>query len=206
MHVPIAARRRRRRILGGRIESMFDSLPSAVPHLRAGTVRGIAVSGAERSPAFPTFRPWPSRDFRRPPAPTGSASPVRRAGGIQRAAACRDRPRAGDAGGARPVHRHERRARRRRRPDQQTQAFVLGEIERWARVIKKPARPRTKRNEEGKPFDQGRERPARGRLPRPRVAAGGAVLHHPPRASDDGNRAALHIVERLRARRAGHRA
>src|SRR5216683_1243211 len=54
VHVPYrGAQAATQDLLGGRIESMFDSLPSAVPHLRAGTVRGIAVSGAERSPAFP---------------------------------------------------------------------------------------------------------------------------------------------------------
>ena len=40
-------------LLGGRIESMFDSLPSAAPHIRSGVVRAIAVSGPERSPTFP---------------------------------------------------------------------------------------------------------------------------------------------------------
>jgi tripartite-type tricarboxylate transporter receptor subunit TctC len=32
---------------------MFDSLPSAAPHIRSGTVRALAVSIAQRSPSFP---------------------------------------------------------------------------------------------------------------------------------------------------------
>jgi tripartite-type tricarboxylate transporter receptor subunit TctC len=40
-------------VLGGRIEGMWDSLPSAAPHIRAGTVRALALSSAARSPAFP---------------------------------------------------------------------------------------------------------------------------------------------------------
>ena len=40
-------------VIGGRIESMWDSLPSAAPHLRNGTVRALAVSTQTRSPAFP---------------------------------------------------------------------------------------------------------------------------------------------------------
>ena len=32
---------------------MFDSLPSAAPHIRSGIMRAIAVSGPQRSPTFP---------------------------------------------------------------------------------------------------------------------------------------------------------
>ena len=32
---------------------MFDSLPSAAPHIRGGKVHAVAVSGDERSAAFP---------------------------------------------------------------------------------------------------------------------------------------------------------
>src|SRR6185295_1549650 len=40
-------------LMGGRLEAMFDSLPSAAPHIRSGTVRALAVSTAERSPSIP---------------------------------------------------------------------------------------------------------------------------------------------------------
>jgi tripartite-type tricarboxylate transporter receptor subunit TctC len=40
-------------VLGGRIEGMWDSLPSAAPHIRSGNVRALALSSAARSPAFP---------------------------------------------------------------------------------------------------------------------------------------------------------
>jgi tripartite-type tricarboxylate transporter receptor subunit TctC len=54
VHVPYrGAQASTQDLLGGRIESMFDSLPSAAPHMRAGTLRAIAVSGPERSPTFP---------------------------------------------------------------------------------------------------------------------------------------------------------
>lgn len=46
-------------VIAGVVGVMFDSLPSAAAHIRAGSVRALAVSGAERSPAFPdvpTFR------------------------------------------------------------------------------------------------------------------------------------------------------
>lgn len=46
-------------VIAGVVGIMFDSLPSASAHIRAGSVRTLAVSGAERSPAFPdvpTFR------------------------------------------------------------------------------------------------------------------------------------------------------
>jgi tripartite-type tricarboxylate transporter receptor subunit TctC len=40
-------------LLAGRIQLMFDNLPSAVPHVRAGRLRALAVTGAERSAALP---------------------------------------------------------------------------------------------------------------------------------------------------------
>jgi hypothetical protein len=40
-------------LMGGRLEAMFDSLPSAAPHIRSGTVRALAVSTPQRSPSFP---------------------------------------------------------------------------------------------------------------------------------------------------------
>ncbi len=39
--------------IAGNVPSMFDSLPSAAPHIKAGKVRALAVSSEERSPAFP---------------------------------------------------------------------------------------------------------------------------------------------------------
>src|SRR5262249_10529982 len=39
--------------IAGVVPSMLDSLPSAAPHIKAGKVRALAVSGETRSPAFP---------------------------------------------------------------------------------------------------------------------------------------------------------
>ncbi|WP_426956099.1 Bug family tripartite tricarboxylate transporter substrate binding protein [Muricoccus radiodurans] len=39
--------------IAGVVPSMFDSLPSAAPHILAGSVRALAVSSAERSRRFP---------------------------------------------------------------------------------------------------------------------------------------------------------
>jgi tripartite-type tricarboxylate transporter receptor subunit TctC len=39
--------------IAGNVPSMFDSLPSAASHIKAGKVRALAVSGEERNPAFP---------------------------------------------------------------------------------------------------------------------------------------------------------
>jgi tripartite-type tricarboxylate transporter receptor subunit TctC len=44
-------------LLGGRIALMFDNLPSALPHVEAGKVRALAVTGSRRSivaPQYPT--------------------------------------------------------------------------------------------------------------------------------------------------------
>jgi len=39
--------------IAGIVPSMFDSLPSSAPHIKAGKVRALAVSGEQRSPTFP---------------------------------------------------------------------------------------------------------------------------------------------------------
>jgi tripartite-type tricarboxylate transporter receptor subunit TctC len=40
-------------LLGGQIHMMFDSFPSAIPHVRSGRLRAIAVTSAKRAPALP---------------------------------------------------------------------------------------------------------------------------------------------------------
>lgn len=40
-------------LLAGQVQSMFDNLPSSLPHIRAGTLRALAVTSAQRSPVLP---------------------------------------------------------------------------------------------------------------------------------------------------------
>lgn len=40
-------------LLSGTVQLMFDNLPSALPHVREGRLRALAVTGATRSPAMP---------------------------------------------------------------------------------------------------------------------------------------------------------
>ncbi|MGJ7546758.1 Bug family tripartite tricarboxylate transporter substrate binding protein [Variovorax sp. LT1R16] len=40
-------------LLGGQISVMFDNMPSAIPHVRGGKLRALAVTTAKRSPALP---------------------------------------------------------------------------------------------------------------------------------------------------------
>lgn len=40
-------------LIGGQVQLMFDSLPSAMPHLKAGTLRPLAVTTPKRSAALP---------------------------------------------------------------------------------------------------------------------------------------------------------
>jgi tripartite-type tricarboxylate transporter receptor subunit TctC len=39
--------------IAGVVPSMLDSLPSSAPHIKAGKVRALAVSGEQRNPSFP---------------------------------------------------------------------------------------------------------------------------------------------------------
>ena len=40
-------------LLGGQVQIMFDNLPSALPHIKAGKLRAIAVTSTKRAPALP---------------------------------------------------------------------------------------------------------------------------------------------------------
>jgi len=40
-------------LLGGRVQIMFDNLPSALPQIKSGNLRALAVTTAERSPLLP---------------------------------------------------------------------------------------------------------------------------------------------------------
>jgi len=40
-------------LIGGQVQVMFDNLPSSIQHVRAGTLRALAVSSANRAPALP---------------------------------------------------------------------------------------------------------------------------------------------------------
>jgi tripartite-type tricarboxylate transporter receptor subunit TctC len=40
-------------LIGGQLDLIFDNQTSIAPHVRSGKVRGIAVTGARRSPVFP---------------------------------------------------------------------------------------------------------------------------------------------------------
>lgn len=40
-------------ILGGEVEAMFDGMPSPLPHIRAGKLKALAVTGPKRLPTLP---------------------------------------------------------------------------------------------------------------------------------------------------------
>ena len=40
-------------LLGGNVDLMFDNVPSAIPHIRSGALKALAVTTAERSAALP---------------------------------------------------------------------------------------------------------------------------------------------------------
>jgi tripartite-type tricarboxylate transporter receptor subunit TctC len=40
-------------LLGGQVMMMFDNIPSALPHIKAGKLKALATTGAKRDPALP---------------------------------------------------------------------------------------------------------------------------------------------------------
>ena len=88
-HVPYrGAQAATQDLMGGRLEAMFDSLPSAAPHIRSGTVRALAVSTAARSPTFPEIPTIAEQGY-----PAGRHHQLVRLRGTGRRARRRDRTR-----------------------------------------------------------------------------------------------------------------
>jgi tripartite-type tricarboxylate transporter receptor subunit TctC len=44
-------------LIGGRIDLIFDNITQALPHVRAGSIKGLAITTAARSAAAPEFAP-----------------------------------------------------------------------------------------------------------------------------------------------------
>lgn len=44
-------------LIGGRIDLIFDNITQALPHVRAGSIRGFGITTAKRSPTAPDFAP-----------------------------------------------------------------------------------------------------------------------------------------------------
>jgi len=63
--------------ISGTLPAIMESLPIALPHLRAGRLRPLATSEAERSPALPDVPTFAEAGFPPPPPPIGSASRCR---------------------------------------------------------------------------------------------------------------------------------
>jgi tripartite-type tricarboxylate transporter receptor subunit TctC len=40
-------------LIAGQVHVLFDNLPSSVGHIKAGTIRALAVTSAEHEPSFP---------------------------------------------------------------------------------------------------------------------------------------------------------
>lgn len=40
-------------LIGGQVQSMFDNAPSALPHIKSGRLRAVAITSARRSPLLP---------------------------------------------------------------------------------------------------------------------------------------------------------
>ena len=77
-------------LLGSQIASCISPIGSFVPHVRAGTLRALATTGAQRSPLLPDVPTVAEADTRRSNLPNGSAFLFRRglpAGPSRRSAA-----------------------------------------------------------------------------------------------------------------------
>ena len=70
-------------LIGGQIQSTFDNLPSALPHIKGGALRALGVSTTERSPALPdvptvdeTVKGYEASSWFVVAAPAGTPKPI----------------------------------------------------------------------------------------------------------------------------------
>lgn len=123
-------------LLGGQVQSMFDNTPSAMPHVKAGRLRAIAVTSAQRLPLLPDVPTvaesgYPGFDVQSwfaIAAPTGTPRPVvdRLNAALNKALAAPDvRQRMQDlAANPQPG------------TPEQMRTFMMAEIKRWHDVVK----------------------------------------------------------------------
>ena len=79
LHVPFQGTARSiQSLLGSQIASCISPIGPFVPHIRAGTLRALATTGAQRSPLLPDVPTVAERDTRRSSSPNGSAFLFRR--------------------------------------------------------------------------------------------------------------------------------
>ncbi|USE77863.1 tripartite tricarboxylate transporter substrate binding protein [Cupriavidus gilardii] len=123
-------------LLGGQVQSMFDNTPSAMPHVKAGRLRAIAVTSPQRLPLLPDVPTvaesgYPGFDVQSwfaIAAPAGTPKPVvdRLNAALNKALAAPDvRQRMQDlAANPQPG------------TPEQMRIFMLSEIKRWHDVVK----------------------------------------------------------------------
>ena len=123
-------------LMGGQLDVMFDNLPTSLPHVRAGKLRGLAVTSASRSSAAPEL-PTVSESGLRGydvtgwvgvfvPAQTPTEIVSRLHADIVKVLATPDAKERFLSQGAEAATT----------TPQQFAAFVRSEIERWAKVVK----------------------------------------------------------------------
>ena len=123
-------------LLGGQVQSMFDNMPSALPHVQGGRLRAIAITSAQRSPLLPDVPTvaesgYPGFDVQSwfgLAAPAGTPHPV-----IERLNAALDKVMAA------PEVRQRLRdlgATPEAGTPEQMRALVAAEIKRWREVVK----------------------------------------------------------------------
>ena len=124
-------------LLGGQISMVFADISTTLPQAKAGKVKALAVSSAERTPLapdLPTMEEAGVAGLR----PDGMVRGLR-AG--RHAGAGRRRAERGVQGGAGRSRRRPRpcsaraSSRRRARPEE-LEAFVVAETEKWAKIVK----------------------------------------------------------------------
>ena len=123
-------------LFGGQVQLMFDNLPSALPHIKGGKLKALAVTSATRAPALPDLPTMPKRAFPGSRRRAGSACSRPRA---RRATSWSRSTAKSRSGSRRPMRR-----RSSRRPGANVAGgspedfarHIAAETAKWAKVVK----------------------------------------------------------------------
>ncbi len=124
-------------LIGGQVHSMFDNAPSALPHIKSGRLRAIAITSPKRSPLLPDvptvaesgFPGFEVHSWFGLAAPAGTPRPIieRLNAELAKVAAAPDvRQRL-----------QELAATQEQGTPEQMRAFIASELKRWAEVVKR---------------------------------------------------------------------
>jgi tripartite-type tricarboxylate transporter receptor subunit TctC len=124
-------------LIGGQVHSMFDNAPSALPHIKSGRLRAIAITSPKRSPLLPDVPTVAESGF--PGFEVHSWFGLAAPAGTPRALIERLNAELAKAAANQDVRQQlqELGATQEQGTPEQMRSFIASELKRWAEVVKR---------------------------------------------------------------------